>query len=60
MHFVGRHYRKRDDGVAIAKATPPPGEIQRVLEAFMADTAEDPQLRLVASQAATNSPTRPM
>jgi hypothetical protein len=60
MHFAGRHYRKRDDGVAIAKVTPPPGEIQRVLEAFMVDTAEDPQLRLVASQAATNSPTRPV
>jgi predicted ATPase len=42
MHFTGRHYRKRDDGVAVAKATPPPGEIQRVLEAFLADTAEDP------------------
>jgi hypothetical protein len=41
MHFVGRHYRKRDDGVAIAKAMPPPGEIQRVLEAFLVDTAED-------------------
>ena len=38
MHFTGRHYRKRDDGVAIAKAIPPPGEIQRVLEAFLADT----------------------
>jgi hypothetical protein len=37
MHFAGRHYRKRDDGVAIAKATLPAGEIQRVLEAFMAD-----------------------
>ena len=42
MHFTGRHYRKRDDGAAIAKAIPPPGEIQRVLEAFLADTAEDP------------------
>ena len=42
MHFVGRHYRKRDDGVAIAKATVPPGEIRRVLEVFMADIAEDP------------------
>jgi hypothetical protein len=42
MHFAGRHYRKRDDGVAIAKATLPPGEILRALEAFMADIAEDP------------------
>jgi hypothetical protein len=42
IHFAGRHYRKRDDGAAIAKAAPPPREIQRVLEAFLADTAEDP------------------
>jgi len=42
MHFTGRHYRKRDDRVAIAKATPPPGEIQLLLEAFLSDTAEDP------------------
>jgi energy-coupling factor transporter ATP-binding protein EcfA2 len=41
MHFAGRHYRKRDDGVAIAQATSAPAEIQRVLEAFLADTAED-------------------
>jgi hypothetical protein len=42
MHFARRRYRKRDDGVAIAKVTLPPGEIQLALEAFMAEIAEDP------------------
>jgi AAA domain, putative AbiEii toxin, Type IV TA system len=38
MHFAGRHYNKRNDGASIAKVTPPPPEIQRVLEAFLTDT----------------------
>ena len=37
MHFAGRHYRKRGDGEAIAKATPPPEEIDRVIRKFLDD-----------------------
>jgi hypothetical protein len=36
MHFLGRGYSKRDDGVAIARAMPqPPEEIRELLAAFM-------------------------
>lgn len=39
QRFAGRRYKKRDDGVTIAKTMPaPPSEIRNLLEKFMADT----------------------
>jgi len=41
QRFAGRHYNKRRDGVAIAKAmSAPPDEIRGLLEAFMVGEAE--------------------
>jgi hypothetical protein len=34
MKFAGRHYRKRIDGPAIARASEPPAEIREKLNAF--------------------------
>jgi hypothetical protein len=41
MRFAGRHYKKRYDGVAIARAMPsPPDEIRSILDGFMTDDEE--------------------
>ena len=37
QRFAGRAYDKRRDGPAIAKATPPPPEIGKVLNDFLVD-----------------------
>jgi hypothetical protein len=37
MHFTGRHYRKREDGEAIARAMPRPEELERVIGEFLPD-----------------------
>jgi hypothetical protein len=36
MRLKGRHYDKRRHGIALARATPPPPEIQQILETFFA------------------------
>lgn len=36
MRFAGRHYRKREDGPAIAKDMEPPSEISQLLSEFLA------------------------
>src|SRR5262249_34158018 len=35
MRYAGRHYAKRADGPAIAKAMQPPAEIREVLDGFL-------------------------
>jgi len=37
MRFAGRHYRKRDDGPAIARGCEPPAQIAELLSTFLPD-----------------------
>jgi hypothetical protein len=36
MHFLRRHYRKREDGAALAKAISPPSELEKLVKDFLA------------------------